>query len=68
MVEIAEANEDRDHNYFLAKQFVLYAASSSSLCTSTKTALYLPYKNKIFHTLVDILAYQHTDKLRDILT
>ena len=68
MVETAEVHEDRDHNYFLAKQYVLYAASSSSLCTSTKTALYLPYKNRIFHTLVDILAYQHTDKLTDILT
>ena len=39
MVEIAEAHEDGDHNYFLAQQYVLDAAFSSCLFTSTKTAL-----------------------------
>ena len=76
MVEIAEANEDGDHNYFLAQQYVLDAVFHHVYVHQPKLRCYAenppwkkqmnnwtniyniyPIKNKICHTLVDILAY-----------
>ena len=59
MVEIAEAHEDGDHNYFLAQQYVLDAAFSSCLFTSTKTALSCresPLKETLIIELIFIIS------------
>ena len=59
MVEIAEAHEDGDYDYFLAQQCVLNAAFSSSLRRSTKTVLFCrkpPERSKLIIELMFIIS------------
>ena len=57
MVEIAEAHEVVDHNYFLHSSICLILHFHHVCVHEPKLRYIYPTKNKMFHTLVEILAY-----------